>query len=374
MNIWKTIVGLILTGVLCQSGYAQFDQCEQQLNSATDEFNAGRFYGIPGMLKGCIDRGFSREQRQRAFLLLTQVYLLLDDPIGAEDSYLNVLRANPEYETNPDVDPIDVVYLSRKFTASPIFSVYGRVGGNTSIVRVLHEVSPYSGPVAVDTKYSLQGGYQVAVGLDWNINEYLALNGEFSFLATSYRKTQTQRFGLDVEEFVDRQKWFQVPVSVKYMDHIGRFRPYGFAGYALNFLTTDNGEILIKNQNLSPNPGESNTITEAQSPTLDFTDQRRKLTYSLFVGGGVRYKWKLDYLFAEMRYSFAMNRIVDETKVYNSPNVFQYGHVDDYFRLDQWSVSVGFVRPLYKPRKLKKARTRGLLKLLNKKRDAVPEN
>jgi opacity protein-like surface antigen len=239
---------------------------------------------------------------------------------------------------------------------------------------VLQDVSPYSGPTPVETKYRLQGGYQLALGVDWNITDQIALAGEVSYMSTSYQKVQSRRFGLDIEEFTDRQKWIRAPISVKYMDKVGQFRPYGMLGYSLNLLTADKGEIVIKNQNKSANPGESNTITEAQSPTLNFTDQRRFLTHSFFVGGGVRYKWKLDYLFAEMRYSFGMNRITDEKKIFDSPNVYQYGHVDDYFRMDHLSVSVGFIRPLYKPRKLKKARTRGLLNMLKKKKNEEPQN
>src|SRR5688500_4696541 len=97
MNIWKSIVGLIVTSVLSGSLWAQGNTCEEQLNAATAEYDAGRFYSIPSMLKPCLDKGFTREQRQRAYLLLAQTYLVLEDPIGADNSYLELLRANPEF-------------------------------------------------------------------------------------------------------------------------------------------------------------------------------------------------------------------------------------------------------------------------------------
>lgn len=93
--------------------------CEQILIQADDEFNAGRYYGIPALLKPCLDQGFSSEQKVRAYLLLTQAYLILDDPIAADDSYLKLLKADPEYVANPARDPIDVYYLSRKFISTP---------------------------------------------------------------------------------------------------------------------------------------------------------------------------------------------------------------------------------------------------------------
>ncbi|MDQ2658706.1 MAG: hypothetical protein M3Y60_14885, partial [Bacteroidota bacterium] len=61
--------------------------CEQTIAYATEEFNAGHFHSVPSILNDCLSK-LNRDQRQRAHLLLTQTYLLLDDPIGAQRSYL----------------------------------------------------------------------------------------------------------------------------------------------------------------------------------------------------------------------------------------------------------------------------------------------
>jgi hypothetical protein len=118
------------------------------------------------MLKPCIDKGFSREQRQRAYLLLTQTYLLLDDPISAEDSYLKVLKANPEYTTDAARDPIEVVYLSKKFTAAPIFSLFAKLGPNVSIARVIHDIDLTSSQGSTKEKYELRPTVHAEVGTD----------------------------------------------------------------------------------------------------------------------------------------------------------------------------------------------------------------
>src|SRR6187431_692446 len=109
------------------------DECEVTLLQATEEFNDGHLYSIPAMLKDCIEKTHNREWRQRAYLLLAETYLLLEDPLGAEQSYLNVLEANPEYVPDDQHEQIDLVYLSRKFTSTPIFAWHGFLGANTSI-------------------------------------------------------------------------------------------------------------------------------------------------------------------------------------------------------------------------------------------------
>src|SRR5918993_3413909 len=137
--IRKLVILLFACFAMSLAARAQ-DECEVILTQATEEFNAGHLSGIPAMLKDCIEKNNNRAWRQRAFLLLAETYLLLEDPIGAEQSYLNVLWANPEFVTDEARDPMDLVYLSRKFTATPIFAWHAFLGPNTSIARVIHDV------------------------------------------------------------------------------------------------------------------------------------------------------------------------------------------------------------------------------------------
>src|SRR5688572_1283900 len=135
---------------ICMASYALVngqnqEECEVVLNRATEEFNAGHFYGIPAMLNDCLNKNQRADWRQRAYLLLAETYLLLDDPFGAERSYLEILKANPEFITDRDRDPIDLVYLSSKFTATPIFSLHGRIGLNVTPVRPILRRSAFAG-------------------------------------------------------------------------------------------------------------------------------------------------------------------------------------------------------------------------------------
>lgn len=360
----KGIVGLFFVIMVAVQSHAQNTRmdCEQTLSMATEEFNAGRFYGIPAMLKPCIDSGFGREQRQRAYLLLAQTYLILDDPISAENSYLEILKANPEFETDTALHPIDLVYLSKKFTADPIFSIFGKLGGNTSPVRVIHTVNPWGSPVS--NNYKLRLGIQFGAGLDWNITRELALTGELNVLTASYNKIQT-RANQDELRYIGNQLWLITPLSIRYSDTKGRVRPYGYVGLSMQWLLSERGRVTsIKTDIINDGIPQSNT---RESPGLTLTGYRNKLNQSFFIGGGARYKIGLDYVFADLRYGFGLSNIVIPPSTYGSQTPMdEFGHVDDYFRIDNLAFSVGYVHPLYKPRKLKKARTRSVLKLINR--------
>lgn len=364
MRFKKSLVLLFVFGLLRSVSVAQEPamDCEQTLNAATEEFNSGRFYGIAAMLKPCLEGKFSREQRQRANLLLAQTYLLLDDPIGAENSYIDVLWANPEFVADTARDPIDLVYLSRKFTADPIFSLFLKFGGNASPVQVIHTINP-SGEPNVVNDYSLMVGWQFGGGFDWNIFPEIAITTEFNYSLTAYRKTQF-KFNLDKEEFIDRQNWLSVPVSIKYSDTRGRVRPFGYIGFAVQWLVADKGQITsLKTDIINEQP----TAIPNESPTLTLTKYRNAFNQSFFLGGGVRYKLGLDFVFADARYAFGLSNLVIPTSTFDSDGpMVEWGHADDYFRMDNLSLSVGYVKPLYKPRKLKRARTKSILRGINK--------
>lgn len=341
------------------------DACELTLNRASEEFSAGHFYSIPGLLKECLDQNQNEEWRQRAYLLLAETYLLLEDPIGAEDSYLKLLRSNPEYVTREETDPIDLVYLSKKFTATPVFSVHGRIGPNVSPIRVINDVT-IGGETSTRQEYTFRPGWQAAVGLDYHYNERIAVSAElnYAFTAFKYRNTNLFGDGKDIVEFTDRQNWVTVPVMVKYSDITGRIRPYGFAGYSLNLLLSDHGNVTVMNRDQKIDEPALNT-EDGESPSLVMTNKRELVNRAFVLGGGVKFKQKLNYIFVELRYSVGLTNVVNGNNRYDEQTM-RWPYVDDDFRMDNLAISVGYIHPFYKPRKLKKAKTKSVLRKIKK--------
>lgn len=363
------IVGFV-TLITC-TGSAQELTCEQILIQAGAEFTAGRFYGIPKMLTDCLEKGFTREQRQRAYLLLVQTYLILDDPIAAKNSYLEVLRANPEYTPDPQTDPIDLVYLSKKFTASPIFSIFGRTGVNVSPVRLIYTVPASSGLTSEKSRYSLRSGLHFSLGLDWHFTEQFALSGELVGLsAMSYKRTRERMFGgPDYQIFKDNLLWFNTSFALKYSfsrffgSAVRRFVPQAYGGISLGYLLSDRGNV----ESFNNDPTDAGLSTIIAGPTsFNLLPYRNRVNYQTFAGTLVKYKWGLDYLFVDLRYGFGMLNVVRPSSTYSGLPAQEFAHIDDYFRLDNLSLSVGYVKPFYRPRELKRARTKSVLKQIRK--------
>jgi hypothetical protein len=379
MAVWKKLLTICILLLGINKVSAQRDDCELTISRALTEFNAGHFYVIPSVLNPCLDQ-FTKEQSQRAYLLLTQAYLLLDDPISAKQSYLKVLKANPEFITDTATHSIDVIYLSKKFTAASIFSWFAKVGPNISMPRVIHDLNAF-GDQAVKEKYNLKIGYQVSLGGDLTLSEKFSLRGELSYNVNAYTQHTSNYFQLDKKEFADRQSRISLPLSFLYSDITGKYRPYVYAGYSFSYLIADKANITIKNDKPSSTSGDggassSREIASQESPTLDLIYKRELLNQSVLIGGGLKIKTGLDYLFIDVGYHVGLKNIVNSKGAYSnytfdptSDNYiksldasFKYAHVDNYLRMDNLYVSIGFLRPLYKPRELKRTRKKLAMK------------
>jgi hypothetical protein len=363
--------------------FAQIDDCEIKLNQAAEELNAGHFHGIDSLLSGCLQSGFSREQRQRAYLLLTQVYLLLDDSEAAKASYLRLLRANPEFQADEARDPIDVVYLSKKFTAEPVFSLFGRAGGNASVIRSIKSISITGEPI--DTKYKLKPGWAVSAGVDWNFDPQLSLSTELQYSFTIYEREQKNLWSTSLTLLEERLNWINIPILLKYsFAPRGRIIPYAYGGAGLGFLIASNANPTLIDRESSDDESE----TPSRSPNINYGFKRNSLNRSLIAGGGLRYKWGFHYLLVDLRYSFGLSNLLKyEGVVYDYSQagagdsyadyttiplqssgtpVMRQASTDDFFRMDNLYFTIGYQHQLYKPRELKKARTKSVLKKIKK--------
>lgn len=352
---WRILFFLIS---IHQFTFGQGFDPEPILLQAGDEFNAGRYYGLPALLKPVIESSkTTNEQLVRTYLLLTQAYLILDDPTAAEDSYLKLLKADPEYVANPARDPIDVYYLSKKFTSTPIITPHIRGGFNTSLPRIIHELT-VSG-TEIETRNVLKIGVQAGVGFDFNLTNNISLCAEGNYANKGFKrnteKGNEKYFGADNLSTVERQNWFDVPLYIKYSDDSGKIRPFGYAGFAFNFLISSRGnDWEFRDETI-------NGVKEATGPTEQLTYKRNFLNHSIVVGGGAKYKVGKNFLYADLRYMAGLSNLTKEDKIYYlkdgsfDPSIVRYAEVSDFFRLDNLSISVGFIRPLYNPRKKAKS-------------------
>jgi hypothetical protein len=350
--------------------WAQGDtDCLTTLSHAESEFAAGRFVGIPDLLSGCLDGNrFSNEEKVRVYMLLTQVYLLTDNPPEADVSYLKLLNANPEFVPS-DLDPIDVIYLSKKFISTSIFTPHLKLGGNFSSQAVIREQSVVSTPDSTNVARTALPGFTAGAGIEWNITDNLGIGGEILGTQKRFSTRLENIFRNDDEHTIERQFWIDIPIYVRYGWNKGTIRPFAYAGGALNLLLSAKVEEQFNDRTRDDGP---DNVVPTPELTRNIMYKRNLLNRSLVFGGGAKFKIGKDFVLIDVRYmpglsnvtNYKYNNYSSRSRDEMDPSMWQFASISDLFRVNNFSLSVGYVRPLYNPRKATRIRTKSVSRKL----------
>lgn len=320
-------------------------QCAESLNKARDEFNAGHLNAISGMLDECRKNG-TKEQQIEAYKLLTITYLYLDDPYGAEQSFLALLEVEPEYRVSEN-DPIELKYLSEKFITTPITSFSVKAGANFSTVTVLN-INTVGNENDQNWQYSALTGFNIMGGLDLHFNKIVSLNFEFEFSSRSYLKEDILFNNEDPQNLREVRTNFHgsIPISLKFTYPGLIYYPYIYAGYSPSYTITSDANV-IRNPDLSP---------EVSEPSLNLRAMVPDFTQSIILGIGLKRRFGYKYVLIDLRYRLGLTNMLKASAQYDFTNkairdyTFKYGMVSDDYRWNGFELTVGYVIPNYKPR------------------------
>lgn len=329
------------------------DQCAVALSEAEDKYDQGRLYEIPEMIQPCLNNGFSKEEKVRAYRLLTLTYLFLNYYNEADSSYLELLKLSPEYSINDELDPMEIINHHEKFTTRPIYYLtMGKVGINLSQSNVLIDYS-ISEASNGSEKYSSIVGFHAGFGAEMVLYNNLHLSGEFFITRKSLHLKDTHWDFYTTNMDISHTE-IELPIMLKYNFWNNKINPFVSAGISPSLLFESNvkkveGVYLLSDEEFPVQP----------RPEISTTKLKNAFNYSLQFGGGINYKVGLNYIVFEARYSIGMLNVTNTKNRWREDFnegrelKFPVGHVDDDFKVNNLSFFVGFVRPLYKPRKIK---------------------
>ncbi len=338
------LIVTLLLGTLCPT-FAQRPSCSESLEQARQNFDAGHLYSIPSILKPCLDNGFNRTQKIESYLLLTRTYLLIDDPISAEDSYLKLLKLDPEYKLDPERDPVDVVYLNEKFKTTPIFVFYAKVGANSSNASVIGNFG-VDNTSSTNEKYRSGIGFNVGAGSELNFSDHFSIGLEINFISKKYEYTNVL-FGGDQQIFIEKQSLIDIPLFLKYRISFDKLYPFVYTGLSFQYLISASADATLQDRSIT---GQEFSVT---GPKESLTELRTTLNRFGVFGIGFNYRIGYDYLFFDARYYLGLTNMVDEKRQYSSSSLlYKYAYVDDFKKMNSIAISVGYVHPIYKPRKI----------------------
>lgn len=331
---------LIFIIILCTvSDLSGQETCSSKLIEAQRLYRQGLIEDIPQLLKPCIESGFTRAQRNEAYKILILAYLFDGDQYNAENTMIDFLKKNPEYEVMPN-DPVEFISLFETFSSLSVFSFGLKFGPNATNPRI---IEPYvqGDDNHTESRNITGGGYQAGLSVNRYIARRMFLNLGINIIHNSYKFMEEQTLTLDnaedpiviktsLKESLDR---YEIPLSIGYEFEHREFNSFIRAGASISKIFHVSGtpekEVILAEENL--------------------TDSRNDILYMWHIGAGIKYKIPRGYLVLDIRYHYGLNNIVVPEMRYK--NIELLGHVDDDFSLYSFTFSLGYYFSFYQPRK-----------------------
>jgi hypothetical protein len=354
---FKSIVLIIPVYIIFHGEAFSQQGCSQNLETARNQFVQGNYYEIRNTLQACLNSGFSRVERIEALELLALTEMYLDHSDLADSSYLALLRIDPEHTVDETADPPDLVFLHRSFKTKPLFiwninagfnQVYPRniyqysifpryVGGDDSLTRALN----------VDEDFQTRTGYNIGGGIEFILlkNLFVGIDGQLVF-GTFNAKYRTG--GLDTKgNNSNLITSVIIPVYARYQFGNKRLKPYLTTGGILN---------MMVNSNLNSSR-ENFLFTPISSDKLNLTNLFERINYSVMFGGGLVFKTSgISSLALDVSYRLGFKNYAIESKRFsleeNQRSLINLGYIPPAARLDQFMISLKYLRPLYNPKKI----------------------
>jgi hypothetical protein len=348
------IRGLSFITLLFLSSWVYSQSCTQRLNRAEDLFDAGKLLEVEREIARCLEEGgFSEAEEIRARKLLTKVAIFTDNEPRAEEELVNLLLLDPIHELQPE-DPNELRVLMSKFRTEPIFRLELRVGGNLAITSVREGFSTVSGSGAEkDYGATLGLGFQGEIDITRHLFKGFEVGAGIQYRVTNYSVEALPNGGEVFQTNVtNSQSALRLPIFGRY--NFNYFAasgpvPYVFAGASIDYYLT------AKYSEASRSGGTAFTLSGSDADLTNF-DQVNQLNYSVFLGGGFKFRWgrKGDFIFLEGRFDKSLRLYnVPEERYANDRLVSDLQYVEDDVFLDFVSINIGYVKSIFKPEKIR---------------------
>ncbi len=362
---------LILT-VFSLPAFAQ--NCTIILNRAEDDYDAGRLLGIPDRITPCLDgESFSKEEEIRALKLMTLVYIFTDNDSKADEYLVRLLRADPEHDLDPEVDPAELYYLYNQFRVKPIFRLAFRAGLNISTPQIIQPFSTsntntwpkFTNGRTPDgaIQYDAPDGQAVAAINGIGLGTFMELMIERHLLngieiaggpqlrITSYNVDIYHNNPSIFASIKDQQTYLRLPIMGRYNlwyeeEPRKSILPYVYAGGSFDYLINS---IVSEGARTG---GTSFSLVENNDYKAN--DMVYSTNFSVFGGLGAKFRIATHFLTVEARYdrSFGLYNNPDNRWNNNQNSTFDLGYVQDDIKLNLFSFSVGYTHSIYSPKKL----------------------
>jgi hypothetical protein len=326
---------------LSLNGFSQ-NSCVQRLEEAEELYEIGQIDKIEKLLRPCLEKGFTKDEKVRAYRLLTLSSLYYNEDSIAIASMKKLLKVRPEYKIK-EFDPSEFVSLHKAFRTIPVF-IAGIKGSFGSMG--IYDIQNYNdiNSVYASTYYQPDISYSYGLSFETPVFPELSLVYEF-YYNSYYYKYKSQTLDYAHITFEENFSGIDVPVLLQWNILQKDFSPYINVGASFNYLMSSNVRYNRKDKD-----SNSEEYRDPIKLDMEVTDSRNKQNFSLCAGLGFRWKNILGngYLTFDIRYSKYFNNLVNASARADNPEmIYSALTTDNVFKIRNTQVFIGYKLPIY---------------------------
>jgi hypothetical protein len=332
---------------------AQVTNCTQVLRLARSTYEQGRLHELPTLMTDCFQKpelsgGFTKGERVEAYRLLTLADIYLEDPEGADLAMLNLLKTDPYFSPNKDVDPAEFIALYKTFRTEPVYRL-----GVTLLANGTSENAVSFNPVREGKPTNQQKlGYGAGFTFEVPLTRKLTFNPQLQYVVKGFgTKVTSYTQEAPVSNYAtttgsEHQGWLSLPVLMQYkLKESSWVNPFLSGGVCVDYLLSSSLDLVETRQG----------VQSIDATTVSLKPQRQKLNISATAGGGIKARIAGGFLVAEIRYVYGLTNInSSSTLLSNQSALINYGYTDSIFKLNSLYFSVGYVQNFFNPKKKKR--------------------
>lgn len=317
---------------IMKSAFAQTDPCISNLRDADQRYEEGWFDESIQLLKSTLkDCKLSKDDQFVAYRMLVLAYLDTDQLEEAENSAAEIMRIQPNYETDKLRDRSDYISVFSKFKATPVFMLGFQSGVNWGQLKASESYSIVSDNGSNQENYDPQAGFQIGLNAEYRIYKSFWVNMGLQFRKSTYTNTLFNVGGTTIN-YLEDLNYFDVPLGLKYSPLSSRLKPYAEVGGQLSILNSAFGELSRDNV----------------KDIVDRKIQREEFSLGYFIGIGAQYSIKSFYLQAGIKQIILPSNLNKEgTRYENISSVFKYYYLDNDFTMNLFQVNLSIYYTLH---------------------------
>ncbi len=321
---------------------AQSGTCTEQLRITQRSFDDGLLDDIPMLLADCMKNGFTKEEKANAYKLLIQTYLFSEEIAKADEVMIQFLSEFPSYVLATN-DPKEFINLYGTYRTEPIFKLEVLAGLSFCMPLIVQ----YYGISDLKTKLPV---YQSKTGFAFEVNYINNLLQDFNYsVGVSFTLSNlgytNNPYDYSTVTAAYSNMYLGLPLALRYNYTYGKFILFTKAGIEPVYLIKSSVDLDRTDKIIGREP-----ITGIEN----LTDSHKRMDLRPFLSVGTKLPVGRDQIMISAGYKFSAMSQLDPLKRYSNLAIAdKYFFVEDDMLLNQTFISVSYIRPIYKPRKIK---------------------